>query len=60
MVNWGKSSLPKKFFEEKLMKISTSTDWCVKYFRTSDDIKGCVSQRRESMKNHKDFIILFG
>ena len=36
------------------MKISTSTDWCVKYFRTSDDIKGCVSQRRESMKNHKD------
>jgi len=54
MVNWGKSSLPKKFFEEKLMKISTSTDWCVKYFRTSDDIKGCVSQRRESIKNHKD------
>ena len=54
MVNWGKSSLPKKFFEEKLMKISTSTDWCVKYFRTSDTIKGCVSQRRESIKSHKD------
>ena len=54
MVNWGKSSIPKKFFEEKLMKISTSTDWCVKYFRTSDTIKGCVSQRRESIKSHKD------
>ena len=54
MVNWAKSSLPKKFFEEKLMKISTSTDWCVKYFRTSDTIKGCVSQRRESIKSHKD------
>ncbi len=54
MVNWGKSSLPKRLFEEKLMKISTSTDWCVKYFRTSDTIKGCVSQRRESIKSHKD------
>lgn len=54
MVNWSKSSLPKKFFEEKLMKISTSVDWCVKYFRTSDTIKGCVSQRRESLKFHKD------
>ena len=54
VVNWGKSSLPKRLFEEKLMKISTSTDWCVKYFRTSDTIKGCVSQRRESIKSHKD------
>ena len=36
------------------MKISTSVDWCVKYFRTSDTIKGCVSQRRESLKFHKD------
>tara|TARA_B100000900_G_scaffold407528_1_gene420352 strand:- start:625 stop:1515 length:891 start_codon:yes stop_codon:yes gene_type:complete len=54
MVNWSKSSLPKKYFEDKLLKISTSTDWCVKYFRTSDTIKGCVSQRRESLDSHKD------
>ena len=59
MVNWGKSSLTKRLFEEKLMKISTSTDWCVKYFRTSDTIKGCVSQRRESIKSYEILSIPF-
>ena len=52
MVNWKKSSLPKKYFEEKLLKLSTQTDWCAKYFRTSDKIKGCVSQRRNCLIEH--------
>jgi len=52
MVNWKKSSLPKEYFEEKLLKLSAHTDWCVKYFRTSTDILGEVSHRRESFETH--------
>jgi len=54
MVNWDKSSLPLKYFIDKFSKLSSQTDWCEKYFQTSDTILGCVSQRRESLKNHKD------
>ena len=46
IVNWSKSSLPKKYFEERFLKLSWETDWCIKNFRTSDTIKGCVSHRR--------------
>ena len=52
MVNWKKSSLPKEYFEEKLLKLSAHTDWCVKYFRTSTDILGEVSHRRENFETH--------
>ena len=54
MVNWDKSSLPLKYFIDKFSKLSSHTDWCQKQFQTSDTILGCVSQRRESLKNHKD------
>ena len=54
MVNWPKSSLPKKYFEEKLLKLSWQSDWCDKYFRTSDDIKGCVSHRKTCLEKHGD------
>ena len=54
MINWSKSSIPKKYFEDKLLKLSAQSDWCAKYFRTSDTILGCVSQRRESAKTHKE------
>ena len=54
MVNWNKSSISKKYFEDKLLKMSSQVDWCSKYFRTSDTILGCVSQRRESIKEHKE------
>ena len=53
MVNWSKSSLPKKYFEEKLLRLSWQTDWCTKSFRTSDTIKGCVSHRRHCVKTHE-------
>jgi hypothetical protein len=46
LVNWKKSSIPKQYFVDKFMKLSAHTDWCMKTFRISDDIKGCVSQRR--------------
>ena len=52
MVNWKKSSIPKSYFEEKLLKIAAHTDWCVKYIRTSTDILGEVSHRRESFETH--------
>jgi len=52
MVNWKKSSIPKPYFEEKLLKLSAHTDWCVKYMRTSTDILGEVSHRRESFETH--------
>lgn len=52
MVNWKKSSLPKVYFEEKLLKLSAHIDWSVKYIRTSTDILGEVSHRRESFETH--------
>lgn len=54
MVNWKKSSIPKSFFVDKMFKLSSQTDWCAKYFKTSDEIKGCVSQRRHSLIEHED------
>ena len=53
MVNWNKSSLPKKFFEDKLLKLLSTTDWCTKNIQTSTEIKGCVSQRRYSLEKHR-------
>ncbi len=46
LVDWKKSSLPKHYFVDKFTKLSAHTDWCMKTFRISDEIKGCVSQRR--------------
>jgi len=54
MVNWNKSSLPKKFFEDKLLKLLSTTDWCTKNIQTSTEIKGCVSQRRYSLEKHRE------
>ena len=54
MVDWKKSSLPKVFFNDKMLKLSYQTDWCAKHFRTSDDIKGCVSQRRFTTEQYPD------
>lgn len=53
MVNWSKSSLPKKYFEERFLKLSWQTDWCIKNFHTSDDIKGCVSHRRHCLLKYE-------
>jgi len=54
LINWRKSSLPKSYFEDKFLKLTSQTDWCAKYFQTSTDINGCVSQRRKSLLQHKD------
>lgn len=59
LVNWKKSSLPKSYFEEKFLKLSSQVDWCAKYFETSNEVMGCVSQRRKTLLNHEkaDFFI---
>jgi hypothetical protein len=54
MINWNKSSLPKSYFTDKLLKLSSHTDWCLKTFQTSETIKGCVSQRRHTLKTYTD------
>lgn len=54
MVNWNKSSLPKRYFTDKLLKLSHQTDWCMKTFQTSEKIKGCVSQRRHTLETYED------
>jgi len=54
MVDWNHSSIPKKFFEDKLLKLLSTTDWCTKNIQTSTEIKGCVSQRRYSLKKHRE------
>ena len=59
IVDWNKSKIPKSFFETKLSKLSKINDWCKSNFRVSDEIKGCVSQRRFTYKEYKnaDFFI---
>jgi len=54
LVNWKKSSIPKQYFVDKFMKLSAHTDWCMKTFRISDEIKGCVSQRRFTTLEYTD------
>jgi len=54
LINWNKSSIPKSYFEDKLLKLSAQTDWCAKNFQTSTEINGCVSQRRFSLNKNED------
>ena len=54
LINWNKSSIPKSYFEDKLLKLSSQTDWCAKNFQTSTEINGCVSQRRFSLNKNTD------
>ena len=54
LINWNKSSIPKSYFEDKFLKLTSQTDWCAKYFQTSTDVNGCVSQRRKSLLQHED------
>ena len=54
LVDWKKSSIPKQYFIDKFMKLSAHTDWCMKKFRISDEIKGCVSQRRFTTLEYTD------
>lgn len=54
MVDWKHSSVPKTYFEDKFLTLSNKTDWCVKYFRNSETIKGCLSHRKMMLETYKD------
>jgi hypothetical protein len=49
MVDWENSKIPKSYFEEKFEKLGNDWDSCNKSFNISTKIKGCVSQRRETL-----------
>jgi hypothetical protein len=54
LIDWKKSSVPKQYFIDKFMKLSAHTDWCMKTFKISNDVNGCVSQRRINIIEHTD------
>lgn len=58
LTDWENSKLPKEYFEDRTRElVEKYCDWC-KYktitFEMSNHILGCVSQRRESLRNHPD------
>lgn len=53
LVDWANSNIPKDFFIRKFLNLKKYSDWCIEAnFNTSDEICGCVSQRRISCKKY--------
>lgn len=50
LVDWEKSSIPLKYFTEKFNRLQSYVDWGTPNFKISKNIKGCVSQRRNTLK----------
>lgn len=55
LVNWDTSRIPKEYFADRFVNLAKSIDWCKgNFYVSSDDINGCVSQRRYSLNKHTD------
>ena len=55
LVNWKNSRIPKEYFIERFANLAKTIDWCKgNFYVSSDDINGCVSQRRYSLNKHSD------
>lgn len=55
LVNWNNSRIPKEYFTDRFVNLTKTIDWCKgNFYISSDDINGCVSQRRFSLNKHKD------
>ena len=55
LVNWDTSRIPKEYFTDRFVNLAKSIDWCKgNFYVSSDDINGCVSQRRYSLNKHTD------
>jgi len=54
LVDWDKSKLPKSYFINKLHYLAGKCDWCQVDFSTNENILGCVSQRRNTLKEYND------
>jgi len=59
MVIWNESSLPKEYFIEKFKTIGKHCGFKNAVFKITDKIKGCVSQRADTLKiyNTADYFI---
>lgn len=55
LVNWNTSRIPKEYFTDRFVNLAKTIDWCKgNFYISSDDINGCVSQRRFSLNKHTD------
>ena len=54
ITNWNKSSIPRQYFEDKILKLSAHIDWCPKYVKASNNILGELSHRRNSLEEFTD------
>lgn len=57
LTNWENSKLPKSYFEERTQELCEKyLDWCSYQciMEETNKVLGCVSQRRESLKNNTD------
>ena len=52
LTDWGSSSLPRQYFLDKFDKVTNILPNIVS--RTSENILGCVSQRRHTWKTYQD------
>lgn len=59
LFDWSKSKIPPNYFVDKFQKLSNDIDWCQSNFLVSDEINGCVSQRRHTLEtnNNSDYFI---
>jgi hypothetical protein len=61
LIDWGNSIFPKSYFIDKLSQLERlAKTWAITDFKENDDqtILGCVSHRREAIKNTKSKSIL--
>jgi hypothetical protein len=54
ITDWNKSSIPRQYFEDKILKLSAHIDWCPKYVKASNTILGELSHRRNSLEEFTD------
>ncbi len=57
LTDWEKSKLPKEYFDERTSELCEKyLDWCsyTCIIEETTKVLGCVSQRRESLKNNQD------
>lgn len=55
LVSWENSRIPKEYFSDRFSNLAKTIDWCKgNFYISSDDVNGCVSQRRKSLLQHKD------
>ena len=52
LTNWKDSAIHPSYFVSKLKSLGEKIDWATSNFLVSDEIKGCVSQRRNTLHKY--------